>query len=80
MPAAAAPIHRKTDMTPRDQIQEHAKIAASKIREAMTEFAEATGMRAGIDIDWMQAHCLEEDAPTNRVAAVRIRIGDEAMG
>lgn len=74
------PLLREAAMTPREQIQEQAKIAASKIREAMTEFAEATGMRAGIDIDWMQAHCLEADAPTNRVAAVRIRIGDESMG
>lgn len=64
-------------MTPRDQIQEHAKAAATKIREAMGEFAEATGMRAGIDIDWLQTYSLEEGAAVNRVAAVRLRIDDQ---
>lgn len=35
-------------MTPRDQIQEQAKTAAAKIRDAMTEFSNAT-VRLHID-------------------------------
>lgn len=39
-------------MTPREQIQEHASVAAAKIREAMNEFAEATGCKAQVSVNW----------------------------
>lgn len=39
-------------MTPREQIQEHARVAAAKIREAMKEFAEATGAKAQVSVNW----------------------------
>ncbi|MCX7509430.1 hypothetical protein [Delftia tsuruhatensis] len=67
-------------MTPRDQIQEHAKTAAAKIREAMNEFAKATGMSARVDIDWGRGAWLESATPSNFVTNVRVRIDDEAMG
>lgn len=39
-------------MTPREQIQEHARVAAKKIREAMDEFAESAGCEAQVQIYW----------------------------
>jgi len=67
-------------MTPRDQIQEHAKTAAGKIREAMTEFSNATGMRARVDVDWVQVNRLESATPEHIVTTVRLHIDDEAFG
>lgn len=67
-------------MTPRDQIQEHAKIAASKVRTAMVEFAAATGMRASVDVGWIQVNRLESATPGHIVTNVRLLIDDEAMG
>lgn len=65
-------------MTPRDQIQEQAKIAAKKVREAMEEFAAATGMCASVDVFWVQACFIESDRPINVVRDVAIRFADEA--
>lgn len=65
-------------MTPRDQIQQHAQTAAAKIRDAMTEFSNATGMRASVDVGWVQEHRLESAAPAHHVTTVRLRIDDEA--
>ena len=48
-------------MTPRDQIQEHAKTAAAKIREALQEFTEATGLPANVNPVYV--HYIEDDAP-----------------
>lgn len=67
-------------MTPRDQIQQHAQTAAAKIREAMTEFSKATGMRASVAVDWVQMSHLESTTPEHFVTAVRLHIDDEAMG
>lgn len=43
---------KKSTMTPCEQIQEHACMAAAKIREAMNEFAEATGCKARVSVNW----------------------------
>lgn len=51
-------------MTPRDQIQEHAKIAAAKIREAMAEFLEATGLEAQVYFQYVRY--IGDDAPILR--------------
>lgn len=67
-------------MTPRDQIQEHAKAAAAKIREAMSEFSKQTGMRASVDVGWIQVNRLESATPGHIVTNVRLLIDDEAMG
>ncbi|MDH0777523.1 hypothetical protein N5C96_29335 [Delftia tsuruhatensis] len=67
-------------MTPRDQIQEHAKTAAAKIRDAMTEFSNATGMRATVDVGWIQLNCMESATPEHIVTTVRLHIDDEALG
>ena len=67
-------------MTPRDQIQEHAKTAAAKIRDAMAEFSNATGMRARVDVDWVQVNRMESETPEHIVAAIRLLIDDEVLG
>lgn len=67
-------------MTPRDQIQEHAKNAAAKIREVMTEFSKQTGMRASVDVGWHQTSRLESATPEFIVTTVRLHIDDEALG
>lgn len=67
-------------MTPRDQIQQHAKTAAGKIREAMTEFSNATGMRARVDVDWVQVNRMESETPEHIVTTVRLRVDDETLG
>lgn len=67
-------------MTPRDQIQEHAKTAAAKIREAMSEFSKQTGMRASVDVGWVQVNRLESATPEHAVTTVRLHIDDEALG
>lgn len=64
-------------MTPRDQIQEHAKIAAAKVRAAMAEFANATGMRASVEVSWAQASHLSSTTQVNLVDTVRLHIDDE---
>lgn len=64
-------------MTPRDQIQEHAKIAAEKVREAMEEFAAATGMCATVDVSWVQMLFIESSRPINIVQDVAIRFDDD---
>lgn len=78
--ALGRPIHRKNAMTPRDQIQQHAKAAAEKVRAAMAEFSKATGMRASVDVNWVQASFISSDTPVNLVESVRLRICDEAHG
>ena len=67
-------------MTPRDQIQQHAQTAAAKIREAMTEFSKVTGMRARVDVDWVQVNRMESATPEHIVTTVRLHIDDEALG
>ncbi|WP_250439338.1 hypothetical protein [Delftia tsuruhatensis] len=67
-------------MTPRDQIQEHAKTAAAKIRDAMTEFSSATGMRATVDVGWVQLNRMESATPEHIVTTVRLHIDDKALG
>lgn len=64
-------------MTPRDQIQEHAKAAAEKVRAAMTQFAEATGMRASVEVGWAVVNRLESATPVNIVTDVRLLLDDE---
>lgn len=65
-------------MTPRDQIQEHAKTAAKKVREAMEEFAAATGMCATVGVDWVQVDFIASSSPRYIVQDVAIRLHDEA--
>ncbi|MFC4924981.1 hypothetical protein [Delftia deserti] len=67
-------------MTPRDQIQEHAKTAAAKIRDVMQEFSKQTGMRASVEVGWHQTSRLESATPEFIVTTVRLRIDDEAQG
>ncbi|ARU04742.1 hypothetical protein CCO03_08680 [Comamonas serinivorans] len=67
-------------MTPRDQIQEHAQIAAAKVREAMAEFHRATGMRSSIDVHWVEVRLFASKAPRYLLEDVRLCIQDEAMG
>ena len=55
-------------MTPREQIQEHARVAAAKIREAMNEFAEATGAPAEVYVNWHYGNI------QHIVASVEVRI------
>ena len=59
-------------MTPRDQIQEHAKIASAKIREAMEEFVKNTGYAASLEIDWLETTFIDDRQPTVRIRDVRI--------
>lgn len=65
-------------MTPRDQIQEHAKTAAFKVRQALNEFSEATGMRATVDVSWLQMDFICANSPKHVVQDVAIRFSDEA--
>lgn len=65
-------------MTPRDQIQEHAKTAAFKVRQALNEFSAATGMCATVDVEWMYVQCIASSRPDYLVQNVSIRFADEA--
>lgn len=65
-------------MTPRHQIQEDAKIAAEKVRQAMSEFSAATGMRATVDVSWLQMDFICANSPKYVVQDVSIRFSDEA--
>lgn len=49
-------INKGTAMTPKEQIQAEAAKASAKIREAMNEFAEATGMTAQVEIYWHEGN------------------------
>lgn len=71
-------IVRQTAMTPRDQVQEQAQIAAKKVREAMVEFAAVTGMRATVDVSWLQMDFICASSPKYVVQDVSIRFADEA--
>lgn len=65
-------------MTPRDQIQEHAKTAAFKVRQALNEFSAATGMCATVDVEWMHTQYIASSRPDYLVQSVSIRFTDEA--
>ena len=66
-------------MTPREQIQEHARVAAKKVKEAMTEFAAATGMTASAYIDWQSIVQVDKDHPQYIVTGVTIAYNDEVQ-
>lgn len=51
-------------MTPREQIQDHARVAAKKVKEAMTEFSAATGMTANPYIQWVMTYQIDSGSPT----------------
>lgn len=65
-------------MTPRDQIQEHAKTAAFKVRRALDEFSTATGMCATVDVSWLQMDFICANSPKYVVQDVAVRFSDEA--
>ncbi len=65
-------------MTPRDQIQEHAKTAAAKVQAALEEFEKATGMAAHPVAQWVQHSDLSSSRVSNTLAAVRITYDGEA--
>lgn len=65
-------------MTPRDQIQEHAKIAAGKVHAALEEFEAATGMAAHPYVQWVQHSTPGDDRVRHVLATVRIAFDGEA--
>lgn len=65
-------------MTPRDQIQEHAKIAAEKVRAALEEFEKATGMAGHPFARWVSLETLADDRVRHVLASVRIAFDGEA--
>lgn len=64
-------------MTPREQIQEHARVAAKKVKEAMTEFAAATGMTANPYIQWVTTYQIDSTTPTHVAGDCVIAYEDE---
>ena len=65
-------------MTLRAQIKDHATVAATKIRDAMQEFSNATGLSASVDVSWNEAHHLGEEIPEFHVRNVTVRFHDAA--
>ena len=46
----------------------------------MTEFSNATGMRARVDVGWVQLNRMESATPEHIVTTVRLHIDDEVLG
>jgi hypothetical protein len=65
-------------MTPRDQIQEHAKTAAAKVQAALEEFEKTTGMAAHPVVQWAKHSELSSSRVSNILTAVRIAYDGEA--
>lgn len=65
-------------MTLRAQIKDRATIAAAKIRDAMQEFSDATGLSASVDVSWNETHHLGEELPAFHVRNVAVRFHDAA--
>lgn len=74
----AAPI-KVFRMTLRAQIQDHASVAGAKIRDAMQEFSNATGLAASVDVRWLEQHRLESALPEFLVSSVTVRFDDAAV-
>lgn len=66
-------------MTLRAQIQDHASVAAAKIRDAMQEFSDATGLAASVDVRWVEQNRLEAKLPEFFVSSVTVRFDDAAV-
>lgn len=66
-------------MTLRAQIQDHASVAAAKIRDAMQEFSNATGLAASVDVCWFERNRLESALPEFLVSSVTVRFDDAAV-
>lgn len=43
---------KESTMTPREQIQEHARVAAKKVKEALQELHASTGIQGNVLISW----------------------------
>ncbi|EZP51406.1 hypothetical protein [Delftia sp. RIT313] len=65
-------------MTPRQEIQEHARTAAQLVHEALKTFHAKTGMKASVYVDWGSSQTISEKEPTWHLSKVVIDIDDEA--
>lgn len=60
-------------MTPREQIQEHARVAAAKILAVMEEFTAATGVMAQVDVQYLMIDLIDKVGTDYRVQDVKVR-------
>lgn len=64
---------KESTMTPREQIQEHARVAARKIHAIMEEFTEATGVMAQVDVQYLMLDRIDKIEADYRVQDVKVR-------
>lgn len=50
-------------MTIRQQVQEEAQKAAAKIREAVEQFTQATGLEPSVDVLYVNHHAIQDAEP-----------------
>lgn len=60
-------------MTPREQIQEHARVAAAKILAVMEEFTAGTGVMAQVDVRYVRISQIDKAGIDYRVQDVDVR-------
>lgn len=60
-------------MTPREQIQEHARVAEKKIRAIMEEFTAATGVMAQVEVQYIMLDQIDKVGTDCRVQDVKVR-------
>lgn len=65
-------------MTLHAQVKDHASVTAAKIRDAMQEFSDATGLSASVDVSWNETHQLGAALPEFHVRNVTVRFHDAA--
>lgn len=65
-------------MTPRQEIQQHARDAAKCVHEALEAFHAKTGMKASVYVDWASTQTVSDKEPTWHLSKVVIDIDDEA--
>lgn len=73
MAPARAQQEKESTMTPREQIQEHARVAARKIHAIMEEFTEATGVMAQVDVQYLMLDRIDKVEADYRVQDVKVR-------
>lgn len=61
--------------TIKQTIEAEALKAGKAVRDALHEFAQATGMQAEINVEWISGHHMQDAASSNYIGRVSLLVG-----
>lgn len=61
--------------TPREQITEHAKTAAKKVRDAIEELHKAVGVESRIDVNYISMNTIDSSTAIPVLTSVTVDVG-----